>query len=131
MERKRAAEAVRLPAEAAASWFEQAEALDVYLEYEFTGTAALSAEEEAVEHAVNELVGHAIAVGGTMHRRDRWVRLRIDRRPGALRLECGAAGSCPPDLSRLTALGAVTELTQYPYSYDLTVHWSLAGQVTP
>lgn len=103
----------------------------MYLQYEFTGAASLPLESPAVAEAVDALVTRAIEESAALDRGERWVRLSIHRRCAALSLECGAPGTRPPDLAPLSALGAVSRLTCYPTSYDLSVRWSAQVEELP
>ncbi len=107
----------------AESWFQQAQALDVYLQYEFTGVTAAAGRSGVLE-AVDALVTRIIQISSSApEQEDRWLTLTVDRQLEGLRLVCSSSRICPAELAPLAELGAVTELNQNPDLYEFTVSW--------
>ena len=108
----------------AASWFGQAKALDVYLQYEFTGLTQ-SPGRDGVLEAADALVTGVLRTVGARARDDRWLSLTVDRQPERFHLKCVSSGPCPADLWPLAEQGAETVLNQYPGGCDFTVEWRM------
>ena len=118
-------------AQMAAVWFQKAEALDVLLQYEFTGMTAPAGPERTLT-AIDALVCLILQASGAMEQEGRWINLSVDRRPERVRVVCAAAGVCPVELAFLAEQGASTEIHQYADAYDLKVDWgTLEGGETP
>lgn len=112
-------------AELAAAWFRQAEALDVYLQYEFTGATAAVGREDMLE-AVDAMVTRALRLcGASPEREDRWLTLTVDRQPQQVRLVCASSGVCPVELPPLVEQGAVAAVSQLSDIYEITVDWAV------
>lgn len=118
-------------AQMAAAWFQKAEALDVLLQYEFTGMTAHAGPEYTLK-AIDELVGLILQTSGAMEQEGRWINLFVDRQPGRVRVVCASAGVCPVELGFLAEQEASTEIHQYADAYDLKVDWgTLEGGGAP
>lgn len=109
----------------ATAWLHQANELDVYLQYEFTGVSAAPGQEGVLE-AVDALVTRAIRrSGGSAEREERWLTLTVDRQPERVRLVCASSGVCPVELPPLAELGAEVSVSQLSDVYQITVDWSV------
>lgn len=118
-------------AQMAAAWFQKAEALDVVLQYAFTGMTAPAGPERTLT-AIDALVGLILQTSGAMEQEGRWINLFVDRQPERVRMVCASAGVCPVELGFLAEQEASTEIHQYADAYDLKVDWgTLEGGETP